>query len=70
MYSWSDIDKVKKDLWKKLHSVKNVMKTGVTNLAQIIQHHAGNAATAVQNRLPDGVNNYINNIQLVKQMRD
>lgn len=70
MYSWSDIDKVKKDLWKKLHSVKNVMKSGVNNLAQIIQHHATNAASAVKKRLPDGVNKYINNMQLVKTMRD
>ena len=48
MYSWSDIDKVKKDLWKKLHSVKNVMKQGVTNLAQIVSTHANNAAAAVK----------------------
>jgi len=62
MYTWSDIDKVKKDLWKKLHSVKNVMKQGVTNLAQIVSHHANNAAAAVKRQLPDKVNHILNKI--------
>lgn len=33
MYLWSDMNKVKKDLWNKLHQVKNAVKDGVTNLA-------------------------------------
>ena len=48
MYSWADIGKVKKDLWNKLHSVKTQIKTGATNLAQIIGKHTNNAVSAVQ----------------------
>ncbi len=33
MYLWSDMNKVKRDLWNKLHQVKNAVKDGVTNLA-------------------------------------
>jgi hypothetical protein len=55
MYAWSDIDKVKKDLWKKLHSVKNVVATGATNLAQTVQKHALTAASAIHKRLPEGM---------------
>jgi hypothetical protein len=40
MYAWSDMSKVKKELWNKLHSVKSSMKDGVTNLAQIMIQHA------------------------------
>jgi hypothetical protein len=40
MYAWSDMSKVKKDLWNKLHAFKSSMKDGVTNLAQIMIQHA------------------------------
>jgi hypothetical protein len=33
MYLWSDMNKVKKDLWNKLHQVKTAAKDAVTNLA-------------------------------------
>ena len=36
MYSWSDMSEVKKNLWKKLHAVKNAMNDQVTNLAQVL----------------------------------
>ena len=40
MYLWSDMNKVKKDLWNKLHQVKTAAKDAVTNLAQIMVMHA------------------------------
>jgi hypothetical protein len=40
MYAWSDMSKVKKDLWNKLHAFKSSVKDGVTNLAQIMIQHA------------------------------
>ena len=40
MYSWSDMGKVKKELWNKLHAVKDLMKKKVTNLAQMITMNA------------------------------
>ena len=33
MYLWSDMNKVKKDLWNKLHQVKNAVKDSVNSLA-------------------------------------
>jgi len=36
MYSWSDMGKVKKELWNKLHAVKDIMKKKATNLVQMI----------------------------------
>ena len=33
MYLWSDMNKVKKDLWNKLHQVKNAAKDSVNSLA-------------------------------------
>ena len=36
MYSWSDMAKVKRDLWNKLHAVKDIMKKKATNLVQMI----------------------------------
>lgn len=36
MYLWTDMNKVKKDLWNKLHQVKNAAKNAVTNLAQVM----------------------------------
>lgn len=35
MYAWSDMAKVKKDLWNKLHAVKELIGKGATNLAQL-----------------------------------
>jgi|TARA_B110000285_G_C15068126_1_gene586336 hypothetical protein len=40
MYAWSDMSKVKKDLWNKLHAFKSGVKDGATNLAQIMINHA------------------------------
>jgi hypothetical protein len=40
MYAWSDMSKVKKDLWNKLHAFKSGIKDGATNLAQIMISHA------------------------------
>jgi hypothetical protein len=40
MYAWSDMSKVKKDLWNKLHAFKSSVKDQVTNLAQIMIQHA------------------------------
>jgi hypothetical protein len=36
MQYWGDIKTVKTNLWKKLHTVKDTMKSGVLNLAQLI----------------------------------
>lgn len=36
MQYWGDIKTVKSNLWKKLHSMKDAMKDGVLNLAQLI----------------------------------
>lgn len=36
MYSWSDMGRVKRDLWNKLHAVKDIMKKKATNLVQMI----------------------------------
>jgi len=36
MYAWSDMAKVKKDLWNKLHAVKQMMGKQFTQLAQIV----------------------------------
>jgi len=35
MYLWSDMVKVKKDLWNKLHQVKSAVKDSAVALAQI-----------------------------------
>lgn len=47
MYLWSDMNKVKKDLWNKLHQVKNAAVAGVTNLAQIMVNSARSMASRV-----------------------
>lgn len=49
MYLWSDMNKVKKDLWNKLHQVKNAAVAGVTNLAQIMVNSARSMASHVSN---------------------
>ena len=36
MYSWSDMAKVKRDLWNKLHAVKDIMKKKAINMVQMI----------------------------------
>jgi hypothetical protein len=51
MYLWSDMNKVKKDLWNKLHQVKNAAVAGVTNLAQIMVNSARSMASHVSNRM-------------------
>lgn len=54
MYLWSDMSKVKKDLWNKLHQVKNAAVQGVTNLAQIMVNSARKMANHVSNNMPIG----------------
>jgi len=54
MYLWSDMNKVKKDLWNKLHQVKNAAVQGVTNLAQIMVNSARSMANHVSNNMPGG----------------
>lgn len=39
MYAWSDLSKVKHDLWYKLHAVGAAMGQQVSNLAQLLSHH-------------------------------
>jgi hypothetical protein len=55
MYLWSDMNKVKKDLWNKLHQVKNAAVAGVTNLAQIMVNSARTMANHVSNNIPSGL---------------
>jgi hypothetical protein len=53
MYLWSDMNKVKKDLWNKLHQVKNAAVACVTNLAQIMVNSARSMANHVSNNIPN-----------------
>lgn len=55
MYLWSDMKKVKTDLWNKLHQVKNAAVAGVTNLAQIMVNKARNMHQAVKSYIPSGL---------------
>ena len=43
MYAWSDMPKVKKELWNKLHQVKAAMKEKVTTLAQTMARQVQNS---------------------------
>jgi hypothetical protein len=52
MYAWSDMSKVKKDLWNKLHAFKSGIKDGATNLAQIMITHARNVQARLEGRKP------------------
>ena len=52
MYSWSDMGKVKRELWNKLHAVKDLMKKKATNLAQII---SANAQHLANNYMPNQI---------------
>ena len=52
MYVWSDMSKVKKDLWKKLHQVKDLMKKQATNFAQIVSTNAQKVVKSVHARMP------------------
>jgi hypothetical protein len=52
MYSWSDMSKVKKELWNKLHGLKDIMKKKATNLAQMI---SANAQSLANNYVPQPV---------------
>ena len=40
MEAWSDMSRVKKELWDKLHQAKSMMKDGVNNLAQVVSTNA------------------------------
>ena len=59
MYLWSDMNKVKKDLWNKLHQVKNAAVQGVTNLAQIMVASARTMANHVTNTIPSSFSSQI-----------
>jgi len=58
MYLWSDMSKVKKDLWNKLHQVKNAVKDSVTNLAQIMVSQAQKVASNLPRSLQTHINRY------------
>lgn len=49
MYVWSDMNTVKKQLWKKLHAAKDLMKKQVTKLAQVTE----GVVTTVGAHLPE-----------------
>lgn len=55
MYTWSDMSRVKKELWDKLHQAKSLMKDGVNNLAQVVSDHAQRVQSQVISQLPDSV---------------
>lgn len=55
MYTWSDMSRVKKELWDKLHQAKSLMKDGVNNLAQVVSAHAQRVQSQVISQLPDSV---------------
>ena len=52
MYTWADMNKVKKELWNKLHAAKELMKKKAINLAQIISR---NAHAVAQQYIPDNI---------------
>lgn len=55
MYSWSDMGKVKRELWNKLHAVKDLMKKKATNLVQMMQVNAQQMANNyVPNQVREG----------------
>lgn len=49
------MNKVKKDLWNKLHQVKNAAVAGVTNLAQIMVNSARSMAHHVSKNMPSSL---------------
>ena len=54
MYAWSDMAKVKKDLWNKLHAVKELIGKGATNLAQLFSsggQHLYHMPSRIRNHL-------------------
>lgn len=56
MYSWSDMGKVKRELWNKLHAVKDLMKKKATNLVQMMQINAQQMANNyVPNQVREGL---------------
>ena len=57
MYTWSDMQKVKHDLWNKLHSVKDMVKQQATNLAQLLSTQS----TRLYNRVPKHIKNNLAN---------
>lgn len=57
MYTWSDMQKVKRDLWNKLHSVKDMVKQQATNLAQLLSTQS----TKLYNRVPKHIKNHLAN---------
>jgi hypothetical protein len=52
MYTWSDMSKVKNELWNKLHAAKELMKKKAVNLAQIISRNANSMA---KQYIPDNI---------------
>ena len=56
MYAWSDLSKVKLDLWNKLHAVGNMMGQSVNSLAQLLAHSSHH----VHKHINAGINKVIN----------
>jgi hypothetical protein len=64
MYTWSDMTKVKHDLWNKLHSVKDMVKQQATNLAQLLSTHSAK----LYNRVPNHIKNHLANFYAMNIM--
>lgn len=64
MYTWSDMQKVKHDLWNKLHSVKDMVKQQATNLAQLIS----NQSTKLYSRVPKHIKNHLANFYAMNML--
>jgi len=60
MYAWSDMSKVKKSLWNKLHTAKAAMKDSVNVLAQIM-------VTRAQSMIPQQVKSYMQLTPIVQR---
>lgn len=65
MYLWSDMNKVKKDLWNKLHQVKSAVKDGVTNLAQLMVNQAQSLAKTMTRHLPHSIKEKLNTYNII-----
>lgn len=63
MYAWSDMPKVKKELWNKLHQVKSAMKEKVTNLAQTMVRQVQNSVGYIK----DPIQHYYSKPSIYKQ---
>lgn len=52
MYTWADMSKVKRELWNKLHTAKELMKKKAINLAQLISRNTNHL---MNNYVPDNI---------------